>query len=562
VIPTLGAIMPAAVGVDIGCFRGDTRIPLLSGTQMSLRDMAEASGFWWVYSLDSTGQIVPGKALALKTREDAELMRIVVSGGDEIICTPDHQFMLTDGSYREARDLRFNESLMPLYRRWQTPDGYESVSTGKGGTRQTHVLAGEQSRYHRTVGHSFAIREAVAGNGQRGAPVLTAFSTSPRPCDECEHVADNPAALRWHKSREHGHDHKVISAEHITERSDVYCLRVEGYHNFALAAGVFVHNCGMMAVRTQFTADDARRRGDLRLLRTTIERAIPLSAGRHNSAVRDAHTEALIALLEELDGAESAERIAPRWRLQLGSLGSGNHFIEISLDEDDRIWLFLHSGSRGVGNKLAMKHIKAAQEQCRRRGTSLPDRDLAYLVEDEAEFWAYIRDLRWAQRFALLNRAEMMHRVEQCFEDWIGDAIDERREEVNCHHNYTAQETHFGKEVWLSRKGAIDASAGTPGLIPGSMGTRSYVVKGKGNRLALNSSPHGAGREYSRTAARKKFTRAELDAAMQGIEWRHTNAFLDEIPGAYKDVDVVMADSADLVEITHALRQIVNVKGD
>jgi tRNA-splicing ligase RtcB len=327
------------------------------------------------------------------------------------------------------------------------------------------------------------------------------------------------------------------------------------------AVGVDI-GCGMMAVRTQFTADDARRRGELGQLRTAIERAIPLSVGKYNHAVRDEHTEASIAVLEERDGADSAERIAPKWRLQLGSLGSGNHFIEVSLDEGDRIWLFLHSGSRGVGNKLAMKHIKVAQDQCRNRSISLPDRDLAYLVEGEPEFWAYIRDLRWAQHFALLNRAEMMHRVEQCFEDWIGAAIDEGREEVNCHHNYTAQETHFDKEVWLSRKGAIDASAGTPGLIPGSMGTRSYVVEGKGNRLALNSSPHGAGREYSRTAARKKFTRDDLETAMHGIEWRHTDAFLDEIPGAYKDVDVVMADAADLVEVKHTLRQIVNVKGD
>jgi tRNA-splicing ligase RtcB (3'-phosphate/5'-hydroxy nucleic acid ligase) len=327
------------------------------------------------------------------------------------------------------------------------------------------------------------------------------------------------------------------------------------------AVGVDI-GCGMMAVRTQFTADDARRRGDLRQLRTAIEHAVPLSAGKHNAAIRDEHTAALITVLEEQDGADSAERIAPNWRLQLGSLGSGNHFIEVSLDEDDRIWLFLHSGSRGVGNKLATQHIKIAQDQCHRRSISLPDRDLAYLVEDEAEFWAYIRDLRWAQHFALLNRAEMMHRVEQCFAGWIGAPVDEQREEVNCHHNYTAQETHFGKEVWLSRKGAIDASAGTPGLIPGSMGTRSYIVVGTGNPLALNSSPHGAGREYSRTAARKKFTRAELDAAMEGIEWRRTDAFLDEIPGAYKDVDVVMADAADLVEVTHTLRQIVNVKGD
>lgn len=327
------------------------------------------------------------------------------------------------------------------------------------------------------------------------------------------------------------------------------------------AVGVDI-GCGMMAVRTQFTADDARRRGDLGQLRVTIERAIPLSAGRYNHAVRDEHAEAAIAVLEERDGADSAQKIAPNWRLQLGSLGSGNHFIEVSLDEVDRIWLFLHSGSRGVGNKLATKHIKVARDQCQRRWISLPDAYLAYLVEGEPEFWAYIRDLRWAQHFALLNRAEMMHRVEQCLEDWIGASIDEGCEEVNCHHNYTAQETHFGKKVWLSRKGAIDASAGTPGLIPGSMGTRSYVVEGKGNRLALNSSPHGAGREYSRTAARKKFTRADLDAAMKGIEWRRTDAFLDEIPGAYKDVDVVMADAADLVEVKHTLRQIVNVKGD
>jgi tRNA-splicing ligase RtcB (3'-phosphate/5'-hydroxy nucleic acid ligase) len=517
VIPTLGAIMPAAVGVDIGCFRGDTRIPLLSGTQMSLRDMAEAGGFWWVYSLDSAGQIVPGKALALKTRENAELMRIVVSGGDEIICTPDHQFMLTDGTYREARDLRFNESLMPFHKNHihfdNTPENLEALD------------AGEHSRYHRTVGHSFA----------NASPEFQALA---------------------------GHNHKVISAEHISERADVYCLKVEGYHNFALAAGVFVHNCGMMAVRTQFTADDARRRGELGQLRAAIEREVPLSAGKHNRAIRDEHTEASIAVLEQWDGADSAEKIAPNWRLQLGSLGSGNHFIEVSLDEDDRIWLFLHSGSRGVGNKLATKHIKIAQDQCHRKSISLPDRDLAYLVEDEPEFWAYIRDLRWAQHFALLNRAEMMHRVEQCFEEWLGAGIDEGCEEVNCHHNYTAQETHFDKEVWLSRKGAIDASAGKPGLIPGSMGTRSYVVEGKGNRLALNSSPHGAGREYSRTAARKKFTRSDLEAAMQGIEWRHTDAFLDEIPGAYKDVDVVMADAAELVEVKHTLRQIVNVKGD
>lgn len=327
------------------------------------------------------------------------------------------------------------------------------------------------------------------------------------------------------------------------------------------AVGVDI-GCGMMAVRTQFTAADMRARGDLAGLRVAIENAIPLGAGKHNETVREAPgTAAWIAELEAGDGADSAEQIAPNWRLQLGSLGSGNHFIEVSLDEQDRVWLFLHSGSRGVGNRMAVKHIRTAAAQCKKWWISLPDPDLAYLVEGTREFGAYVRDLRWAQRFAALNRQEMMDRVGACLGEWIGQPV-QRAEAAACHHNYTEREKHFGKEVWLSRKGAIDAREGTPGLIPGSMGTASYVVAGKGNRLALNSAPHGAGRAYGRRAARRTFTRAQLDTAMEGIEWRHTSAFLDEIPAAYKPIDQVMADAADLVEVRHTLRQIVNVKGE
>jgi len=303
-------------------------------------------------------------------------------------------------------------------------------------------------------------------------------------------------------------------------------------------------------------------RGDLASLRVAIENAIPLSAGKYNEAVRQApETAARIADLEAKDGADSAGRIAPNWRLQLGSLGSGNHFIEITLDERGRVWLFLHSGSRGVGHRLAVQHIRAARAECTKWWISLPDPDLAYLVEGTAEFGAYIRDLRWAQHFAALNRQEMMDRVASCLGEWIGQPV-LRAETVACHHNYTEREKHFGKQVWLSRKGAIDATKGTLGLIPGSMGTASYIVAGKGNRLALSSSPHGAGRAYGRRAAERTFTRAQLDAAMEGIEWRHTDAFLDEIPAAYKPIDQVMADAADLVEVRHTLRQIVNVKGE
>ncbi len=326
------------------------------------------------------------------------------------------------------------------------------------------------------------------------------------------------------------------------------------------AVGVDI-GCGMIAVRTQFTADDVRRRGDLTALREAIERSMPLSAGKYNKAVYDTATATRIEALERHQSSDSAEKIAPNWRLQLGSLGSGNHFIEVSLDTQDRVWLFLHSGSRGVGNKIAQRHIKIAADLAGKYWIKLPDPDLAYLAEGTDEFWSYIRDLRWAQYFALLNREEMMHRVIHRLRDWLGQEV-EPTETVNTHHNYTAKETHFGKEVWLSRKGAIDASAGTPGLIPGSMGTRSYVVTGKGNRLALNSSPHGAGRQYSRSKARKLYSLDQLEAAMEGIEWRKTDAFLDEIPAAYKDIDVVMEDAKDLVEVRHTLRQIVNVKGD
>ena len=326
------------------------------------------------------------------------------------------------------------------------------------------------------------------------------------------------------------------------------------------AVGVDI-GCGMMAVRTQFILDQLP--ADRRPLREAIEAAVPLSAGHYNADVGRGHTEELLADLERAasDADLDPTTYAGNWRLQLGTLGSGNHFIEVSLDEQDRVWLFLHSGSRGVGNKIATHHIKVAQQECARWFIELPDRDLAYLVEGTDEFAAYVRELRWAQRFALLNREEMMHRVVTCFEQWIGAVVD-REQEVNCHHNYTLQERHFGKDVWLSRKGAISAKAGEWGLIPGSMGTRSYVVTGKGNRLSLESAPHGAGREFSRTAARKAFTHDDLRRAMGDIEYRDTDAFVDEIPAAYKDIGVVMEDAADLVQIEHTLRQIVNVKGD
>lgn len=326
------------------------------------------------------------------------------------------------------------------------------------------------------------------------------------------------------------------------------------------AVGVDI-GCGMIAVRTQFTREQLQGRS-LAPLRQAIERAVPLSAGHDNRRVSPT-AEPRVAELEELakrSGFDPAT-YAARWRVQLGSLGSGNHFIEVSVDETGSVWMFLHSGSRGVGNRIATHHIGVAQRLAQQQRTPLPHRDLAYLTEGTPEFDRYLRELRWGQHFALLNREEMMDRVARQLGEFLGEPVQEL-ERINCHHNFTEKETHFGKEVWVSRKGAILADAGRPGLIPGSMGTASYVVEGLGNPLSLNSSPHGAGREHSRSAARRMFTRAQLRKAMAGIEYRDTDAFIDEIPAAYKPIDQVMADAADLVTIRHTLRQLVNVKGD
>jgi tRNA-splicing ligase RtcB len=325
------------------------------------------------------------------------------------------------------------------------------------------------------------------------------------------------------------------------------------------AVGVDI-GCGMIAVRTQYALKDLPQ--DRKRLREDIERAIPLSAGHNNRRVLPTAEPRLAELktLAAKAGFNPGQYLA-KWELQLGSLGSGNHFIEVCADEADAVWLFLHSGSRGVGNKIAQHHIGVAQHVTRKRGTLLPDPDLAYLEEGTSEFRRYIEELRWAQHFALLNREEMMDRVITQFGHWVGGLVKER-ERINCHHNFTQQETHYGKSVWVSRKGAIRAQQGDLGLIPGSMGTASYVVEGLGNPASLNSSPHGAGREYSRNAARKTFSLEELKKAMHGIEFRASEAFIDEIPAAYKPIDVVMKDAADLVTVRHKLRQLVNVKGN
>ena len=321
--------------------------------------------------------------------------------------------------------------------------------------------------------------------------------------------------------------------------------------------------CGMVAVRTQWTEDQVRARGALSSLREGIEARIPMSAGKYTDALTQTAEKFIMDLETDwnvnLQG-RAIDSFSPTWRNQLGTLGGGNHFIEIVADEDDRVWAFLHSGSRGIGNKIATHFMNLAVEYCRRNFIDV-DRDLAYLVEGTREFEQYMNAVEWAQRFAYLNREEMMIQTLNALEGFMGAPV-EKSEEVNCHHNFMQREHHHGKNLIVTRKGAIEARDGQFGLIPGSMGTESYVVKGRGNPLSFNSAPHGAGRNFSRRKARETFTHDDLKAAMTGIEYRDSDAFVDEIPGAYKDIQSVMDDAADLVSIVHEFRQLVNCKGD
>lgn len=328
------------------------------------------------------------------------------------------------------------------------------------------------------------------------------------------------------------------------------------------AVGVDI-GCGMIAVETIFSASQLP--DNLNGIESGIERRIPLGAGAKNKKITTT-ARRRIADLENKNAKTVNYRHYAEWQEQLGTLGSGNHFVEVCLDENQQVWLVLHSGSRGVGNRIASHHIKIAQKLMSLYKVPLKDRDLAYLPEESQEFKDYIRDLLWSQDYALANREEMIDRaMTELSHTMFGEGGHEQaitRQRINCHHNFTQMENHFGRNMWITRKGAIQMKAGQLGVIPGSMGTRSYIVSGLGNPMSYDSAPHGAGRKMSRSQARETFTMHDLKAAMEGVAARLRPSLIDEIPGAYKDIDEVMENSRDLVKIEHTLKQIVNVKGD
>jgi tRNA-splicing ligase RtcB len=244
----------------------------------------------------------------------------------------------------------------------------------------------------------------------------------------------------------------------------------------------------------------------------------------------------------------------------MGSLGGGNHFIEVCLDQDDRVWAMLHSGSRGVGNRIGVHFIDIAKREMERWHVHLPDKNLAYLAEGSDHFGDYIEAVSWAQEFARKNRDIMLDRVLTAMRDMF-KPFKADKEAVNCHHNYVTKENHYGSNVWITRKGAVRAREGDLGIIPGSMGVKSYIVRGKGNQESFNSCSHGAGRAMSRRQAKGQFSLEDHAKATEGVECRKDKGVIDETPGAYKDIDSVMAAQEDLVEIVHTLKQVVCVKG-
>lgn len=326
--------------------------------------------------------------------------------------------------------------------------------------------------------------------------------------------------------------------------------------------------CGMMAVKTPFKSGILD--GKMAEFRHEIERAIPVGFNDYKEPVDESLEWEGWAEFGELHrGVQDRERKAMK---QLGTLGGGNHFIEVCLETDDNVWLMLHSGSRNIGNEVATRHIATAKSL--HDLNTLPSADLAYFVQGTPEFKAYWHDVDWSQRYAMKNREIMMTRLVRSFNRMFNKGGNTSGSEcapnewslspeviVNCHHNYVASEEHFGDKVYVTRKGAINAETGRYGIIPGSMGAKSFIIKGLGNPLSFNSCSHGAGRKMSRTKAKQKFTREDLEAQTHGVECRKDRGVVDEIPGAYKDIEEVMRAQSDLVEVVAELKQVICVKG-
>lgn len=482
VIAMKDAVSPSAVGVDIGCFTGDTKVILANNKKYTLKSLVDRYDPFVVWSASEEGLVSAAYATAKMTRENSALVMVTIDNGEQVRCTPDHEFMLSNGSFKRADLLDAGETLMSLYE------------------NKSRII-----------------------------------------------------------------DYKVVSVVSLEEKEDVYCLTVPETGNFALAAGIFVHNCGMAAVKTSLTASVLPE--DLHDLRLRIESAIPVGFKKHDNPVnmkrflgaKTAGLESWWKNFSQLhEGVQDRESTAIK---QLGTLGGGNHFIEVCLDDNNDVWLMLHSGSRNIGKELAERHITIAKSLPHNQDIPSQARDLAVFLNDTKEMDAYRHDLYWAQEYALYNRSIMMALLKNVVQDSFPGVGVSFGEEISCHHNYVAEEEWDGERLLITRKGAIRAARGELGIIPGSMGTGSYIVRGLDNPAAYGSASHGAGRKMSRSAAKKQYTVDDVVKQTRGVESRKDKSIVDEIPAAYKDIDEVIRAQSNLVEVAYRLKQIICVKG-
>ncbi len=647
VIATQGVVIPNAVGVDIGCFSGDMKVPLLNGKQKTFKELVKENKTIYVYSLNKKLKLVPGKATAMLTRKKGDLLEVTISGGETIKCTLDHKFMMIDGSYKEAKDLKPFDSLMPLYRSYETKDGYEHIKTTPGTGVTTHKMVAEyffgkrkksdithhkdecwfnndpnnleyknaklHNRDHAKKNCVFKTEEFkekrldklnkngffdskflekkqdVARKnleqynrsakkkendklaGQRGKEFLIKYNKSEKGRKKSSEIG---------KKHGFGKNHKVLYIKKLSVKQDVYCLNVEKYHNFALSAGVFVHNCGMIAVKTSLkdiSTDQLKRvLGGSKEFQGGIRSNIPVGFN-HHSKKQDINSMPRIKgqdggfyhNLPNLIAKDDYPIVKNEFNSalkQLGTLGGGNHFIEIQKGDDGFIWIMIHSGSRNLGFKVAKHYNKVAQDLCKMWYSDIPEYKgedgLAFLPIGTKEASGYLREMSYCLDFAYTNRLHMMENVKKAFEDAKIVATFEK--EINIHHNYAVLENHFGKNVWIHKKGATSAKEGELGIIPGSQGTASYIVKGKGNRDSFMSCSHGAGRKMSRKKARNELNLETEQKLMDDQGILHAlrgKGGLDEAPGAYKDIQTVMDEQKDLVDIVVKLKPLAVVKG-
>lgn len=682
-------VNPEYIGVDIGCFTGDTKIPLLNGTQKNLKELYESQGSFWVYSMNKEGKIVPGKAIALKTRQNASLVKVTISGGSEIICTPDHKFLLRDGSYKEALELSYKESLMPLYRTYQTRDGYEAILQPSKNVKSkpTHILIAEEIygeipegyvvhhinenqfdntpenlksmtaeehsklhasspwRFKRLQSQEFkehrleilkekgfydpsfypikketAIKQitdymknnpddfakVVRQNAERGGKFFASKNKDEvmitrQKLGKLRKLVNRiieagldvtPETFAQYRKEFHNlplydnalsyvqnlgfndlkdildkencesiafNNHKVISVEKLDYTEDVYCLNVEEHHNFALSAGVFVHNCGMYVVKLQEKELDVKR------LDAILHEFIPI--GR--DIREEEHPYASQIPFEDLRCYKHID--IDRARRSLASCGSGNHFIEANKGKDGSLYLVIHSGSRYLGVQMAKYYQNRGEKDFYR---NLYDRKIAELkaqgrqkeiqkelgkldsiripknlawVEGKS-FEDYLHDLAIVQEFARLNR--------QAIADEILEKMNlHARESFSCIHNYVDIEN------MIMRKGSISAQEGEKVVIPLNMRDGVIIGVGKGNPDWNYSAPHGAGRILSRSEAKEALSFEDFKESMKEIYTTSvTQATIDEAPNAYKPMQDIIDNIGDAVDITDIAKPIYNFK--